>query len=244
MGGACVDSGNGILGAFMTVPARYEAFWVPGLDHDIDRDESLRVGLRWLEEAEQAQRAAGVIVMYAKVMAGNAPLLTRADQRWEFVSPRSRHRPSGAGPVLAVWPPDAEVLELAERLALDSALCVIAGYYDLSPWVKKAQAICLVEGYEADLTDWDLPPDVRSSLDSMLFFDGHNGFIGGGGKEDAIRRLQEIARRPDCPSPQAIEQYLAASGETSAKGATRARRWYEEVIAGKRHRDYAGRIIR
>jgi hypothetical protein len=227
----------------MTVPARYEAFWVPGLNHDIDPDESLSVVLQWLTEAEQRHQAAGVIVMYAKSMAGNRPLLTWAAQPWEFVSPRSRQRPFGAGPVLAIWPPDAEVLELAERLALDSALCVIAGYYDVSPWVKKAQATCLIEGYEAELTETDLVPEVNRTLDAMLAFDGHNGFIGAGGKEDAIRGLQTIAGQAHPPTPEAIESYLAASGETNAKGASRARRWYEEILEGKRHRDQAGRII-
>jgi hypothetical protein len=226
----------------MSIPARYEAFWVPGLDHEIDRDESLRTGLTWLASAERKYEGAGVVVMYAKSMVGNAPLLSQAAQRWEFVSPRSK-RPLGNGPVLAIWPPDAGVLELAESMALDSALCVVAGRYDISPWARRAKAMCLVEGYETDLTEPSLLPEVSSSLDAMLSFDGHNGFIGAGGKEDAIRRLQAIAGRPDRPSPQAIEDYLMSSGETSAKGAHRARQWYAEIIAGKRHRDYGGRVI-
>lgn len=226
----------------MSVPARYDALWVPGLDHDIDRDESLRIGLRWLASAERKYEAIGVIVIYAKSMVGNAPLLGQAAQRWEFVSPRSR-RPSGLGPVLAMWP-NFSVLEFAETMALDSALCVIAGHHDISPWVRKASATCLVDGYETDLSEPALPPQVIGSLDVMLSFDGHNGFIGAGGKEDAIRKLQSIDRRPDRPGPQAIEDYLLSSGETSADGARRARKWYEEIIAGKRHRDYRGRIIR
>lgn len=99
----------------MTMPARYEAFWVPGLDHDIDRDDSLRVGLRWLADAERTHKATGAIVMYAKSMAQNAPLLGEAARRWEFVSPRSR-KPWGRGPILAIWPPDAKLLEFAESL--------------------------------------------------------------------------------------------------------------------------------
>jgi hypothetical protein len=136
------------------------------------------------------------------------------------------------------------VLELAEMLALDSSLCVIAGFkYDISPWVEKANAVCLVDGYEDELTAPALSREVRKLLDGMLSFDGHNGFVGGGGKEDAIRTLQTIAAMPDRPTPQAIGGYLMASGETDADGAERARRWYEEILAGKRHRDYRGRII-
>src|SRR5690348_11856215 len=105
----------------MSVPTRYDAYWIPGLQHDIDPDESLRFGLNWLTETERTEQARGVIVMYAKKMAANRPLLTWAAGQWEFVSPRSQRRSSGAGPVLAIWPPNGEVLELAERLALDSA---------------------------------------------------------------------------------------------------------------------------
>jgi hypothetical protein len=226
----------------MTVPARYQGFWVPGLDHDIDRDESLRVGLRWLADAERTHKATGVIAMYAKSMVQNAPLLGEAARRWEFVSPRSR-RPWGNGPVLAIWPPDSSVLEFAESLALDSAICVVAGHYDISAWVTKANATCLVEGFEGDITGPELSRDVTASLDAMLGFDGHNGFIGAGGKEDAIRRLNAISRAADRPVPSALEAYLLSSSQTSAKGADRARRWYEEILQGKRHRDYRGRII-
>lgn len=81
------------------------------------------------------------------------------------------------------------------------------------------------------------------NLDAMLAFDGHNGFIGAGGKEDAISPLGAISRAADRPTPSALESYLLSTGETSAKGADRARRWYEEILQGKRHRDYRGRVI-
>lgn len=226
----------------MSVPARYQAFWVPGLDHDIDRDESLRVGLRWLADAERRHGTPGVIVMYAKSMVQNAPLLGEAARRWEFVSPRSRS-PGSWGPVLAIWPPDSKVLELAETRALDFALCVVAGRYDISAWVTKAKATCLVKGFEEGTTALDLPREAIASLDALLAFDGHNGFIGAGGKEDAIRRLRAISQAAHRPPPAAVEGYLVSTGETSAEGANRARRWYEEILQGKRHRDYRGRTI-
>jgi hypothetical protein len=224
----------------MDVP--YEALWVPGLAHDIERDESLRCGLGWLAEAEESCGRAGRIVMYAKKMAGNAPLLTAAAQRWEFVSPRSRHS-YDPGPVLAVWPPDSGVIELAESLSRGYALCVIAGRYDLSAWIKRARATCLIAGFEEPPPE-ELAPEVRESLDHMLWFDGHNGFVGAGGKEDAIRRLRAIAARADKPAPREIEDHLLASGETDADGARQARRWYEEILRGKRHLDYRGHVIR
>lgn len=227
----------------MSVPVRYEAFWVPGLQHEIDGDESLGHGFQWLASAEQSYEGAGVIVMYAKSMVGHAPRLGQAAQRWEVVSPRST-RPWGTGPVLAIWPSDPRVLEFAEGLALNSGLCVIAGRYDIAPWIRKTQAACLVEGYETGDTEESLSSEISRGLDGMLSFDGHNGFIGAGGKEDAIRTLRAIAQMKERPSPEAIEAYLLSSGETSADGANRACRWYEEILAGKSHRDYAGGTLR
>jgi hypothetical protein len=129
----------------MTTSTKYEAFWVPGLGDDVDRDESLAVGLGWLAEAEREYCGHGVIVMYARKMMGNAPLLAQAASRWEFVSPRTRGSP-GRGPVPCVWPPDDRVLELGEFMATRSALCVIPGsLYDISGWVRRTGAECLVE---------------------------------------------------------------------------------------------------
>lgn len=226
----------------MTGSPRYKAFWLPGLVHDIDQGESLTLALRWLAAAERDFTAAGVIVMFAKKMMYNDPLLRQAASRWEFVSPRSQ-RPKGRGPVLAVWPPNADVLDLAERLAIDTALCVVAGRWDISGWVARTRAECLIDSYEIPPSYESLPADAIDALDSIIFFDGHNGFIGAGGKEHAIRHLRIIASLSDRPEPEAIESYLVASGEVERHGVSRASKWYAEILQGMQHRDYAGRII-
>jgi HAD-hyrolase-like len=94
----------------------YEAAWVPGLDPGVDPDTCLALGLRWLEDAESRHDAPGVVVLHAKRMIRNTPLLAQAATRWDFVSPRS-HRLRDRGPALAIWPPNDRVLELAEDLA-------------------------------------------------------------------------------------------------------------------------------
>lgn len=228
-----------------TPTARYEATWVPGLDSDLDRDDGLREGFRWLVEAERTFGARGVIVMYAKGMVRNAPVLEQAARQWPFISTRSGSpsRP-GRGPVLAIWPPNDRTLELAEQLAFGTALCVIPGSItDVSAWIRRTNAMCLVDGFAVDAGP-SLPAEVTESLDHLLFFGGHNGFLGGGEKEDAIRRLTTISRQRDRPSREAIEEYMRASGETDGGGAQRAGKWYAEILEGKSHRDYAGRVIR
>jgi hypothetical protein len=224
---------------------RYEAAWVPGLDSDLDRDDGLAAGFEWLTDAERRFGVPGVIVMYAKSMVRNAPLLEQAADRWEVVSPRSSYSSRGGhGPVLAIWPPDDRTLELAEQLAFEAALCVIPGsIQDVSSWIRRVNAQCLVDGFVA--ADGPvIAQEIAEGLDHMLFFGGHNSFLGGGEKEDAIRRLTAISRRRDAPSREAIEEYLRASGQTDGNGAQPAGKWYAEILDGKRHRDYAGRVIR
>lgn len=218
----------------------FGAFWIPGLNNDeVDSDKALEVGFEWLRGAEREHGGAGVLVMNAVSMRRNRHLLGTAP--WDIASPRSQ-RPHGGGPVLAVWP-SARTLELAEYLALRTALCVIPGtLFDVAPWIRRTGATCLAHGFT--IADSEaLPMEIREQLNHMLSFDGHNGFLGGGGKEYAIRTLREISRRPDAPQADAIEEYLAGSGDTSAKGAARAAKWYEEIRSGKGHLDYARRQI-
>jgi hypothetical protein len=225
--------------------ARYDAFWVPGLDDEIDPDDALDIAVDWLSNEERSRGGAGVIVMYAKQMMGNRPLLGQAASRWEFVSPRSRSHgwPHGQGPVLCVWPPDDKTLELAEQLAFGSALCVIPGsLYDITGWVARTDAKPLVAGAIAREIP-ALSTEVREELESLAWFGGHNAFLGGGEKERAIRTLHELARRPDRPSREAVETFLRSCSEVHRDGASRVGKWYDEVLAGKRHRDYAGRVI-
>jgi hypothetical protein len=223
----------------MTTPPRYAAFWVPGLDQDFDPDDALLVAFDWLRAAEREHGGAGVLVMNAASMRGNRPLLGSAP--WDIVSRRTR-RPRGTGPVLAVWP-TAQTLDFAEHLAIGTALCVVPGTLsDMAPWIRRTNAVSLVQGFDVQKSP-SLSTEITESLDHMLFFGGHNHFLGGGEKEDAIGRLKLIARRADAPSRGEIEGYLRSTGRTDSSGAERAGKWYEEIQQGKRHRDDRGRTI-
>jgi len=226
--------------------ARYEAFWVPGLNDKIDPDEALAIAFAWLGEAERESGAAGVIVMYAKRMMGNRPALGEAASRWPFVSPRSRSHsglPRGTGPVLCVWPPDDKTLELAEQLAFGSALCVIPGTrYDASGWIARSGAGALVQGALTPRLP-SLSKEVEAELDSLSFFGGHNMFLGGGEKEQAIQTLRRFARLADRPTRAAIEAHLRSNRQVHGNGAERVGKWYDEVLEGRRHRDYRGQVI-
>lgn len=230
-------------GCRVTTPDRYEAVWLPGLDSDADPDDALEIALDWLATVPVGGER--LIVMYAKKMAGNRALLTWAAQRYRVVSPRSREGlPDGRGnAVLAVWP-DGETLELAQRLALDGALCVIPGsLYDVRPWIVRTGAVNLADPDEEVEPLPTLSAEVRKELDSIVFFGGHNSFLGAGEKERAVRGLRRIVAAGHRPAPEAIEAYVLTTGKTGSKGAERLRMFYEGVLGGKNFRDHAGRPI-
>lgn len=228
----------------MARPVRYEAAWAPGLNDTKTADEDdaiLAAAFEWLAGAERRFGRPGTVVMYAKRMQGNRPILEWAAQRWAFASTRSR--PGwNRGPVVCLWPPDDATLELAEAVAGDTALCVIGGSldYDVGPWIRRTGATCIIPGRDRPASP-SLPREVTERLDAILRNDGHNALVQE--KEYTIRNLQEIARMRPRPTRQAIEAYLRESGETHEPGPERAGRWYEEILAGKRHLDYRRRVI-
>jgi hypothetical protein len=225
----------------MKPASNFEAFWLPAFDSTADPDDVLAVGFDWLRRTEKGQAARGVIAMHSTSMRRNRSAIAAAP--WEIVSPRSRGGYRIGGPVLAIWPSE-EVLELAEQMATRSSLCVIPWEMaDIAAWIERTGATCLVEGFEAPIRA-TLPADVEEELRHVAAFGGHNGFLGGGEKEVAIRAFHVIARRRDAPSRDGIEDYLRASGEVNADGVRRAGKWYEEVQQGKRHLDYRREVIR
>src|SRR5438132_13119856 len=97
-------------------------------------DEGLRLGYAWLDGS--AHTGERVVVLRAKKMLNNRPALAEAS-RYHVVSPRGRDIPyTTAGPVLAIWP-DANTLELAQDLALHSALFLIPYRHDISWWIAR-----------------------------------------------------------------------------------------------------------
>jgi hypothetical protein len=145
--------------------------------------------------------------------------------------------------VLAVWA-SLPTLEFAERLATGGALCVIPGSIDeVLAWLARTAAVSLADPDAPPVPGPQLIEEVKHALDMTLRFDGHNQFVGGGGKEDAIRTLRRIAAMSLRPTSQDISAYALASGETGYKGAARLAEWYERILAGKSFRDYRGRSI-
>ena len=221
----------------------FEAFWIPGLNSDFDPDRALAIGYRWLDEARYGGRP--VITLNAASMLGNRPALARAASRYEVISPRTRNQPRGTGnAILAVWP-DRKTLDLAETMAHEGGLCVIPNSLDdVSLWISRTGARNLADPDGARAAPMSLNAEVRRVLDSLLSFDGHNGFYGAGGKERAVRDLREMVNEGYRPEPREVEEYAVASRETDHDGAVRLREIYEGVLAGRRFRDSSGRVIR
>jgi hypothetical protein len=221
---------------------RFEAFWIPGLNTDFDPDRALSIGFRWLDDASYGRRR--VVVLNAANMLGNRPALARAADRYSVVSPRTRDQPRGRGnAILAVWP-TMQTLALAEGFASEGGLCVIPDSLDdVTVWVSRTRAVNLADPKSGPAAPLALGWDVTNVLNSLLGFDGHNGFYGAGGKEQAVRDLRAMIAADHRPKPDEVEAYAIASGETHHRGAAHLREIYEGVLAGRRFRDSGGRVI-
>jgi len=217
----------------------YDAFWIPGPD-DFDMDAALQAGGRWLARAPYTGRK--VVVLHAKKMLTNRRTLQDLSA-FHVVSPNARDIPYGnAGGVLAVWP-GAPELELAMDLARGNGLCVIPNRYDIAWWIAQSGASNLIAPDEAAPTLAALPDEAVQILNSIVRFGGHNSFLGGGEKEDAVADLRRLHGIQPTLSGEAIEQHILASGETDAAGARRIRDWWETIRSGGGLRDYRGRSI-
>ena len=220
----------------------YEAFWIPGLDTDFDSDEALAIGDRWLRSSKYPGEP--IIVLNAVEMTRRRDMLARMASRYTVVSPRVRNRGWGhSHAVLAVWP-YKEAMVLAERLASPSGgLCVIEASGVQQPaWVAGKRAINLADP-DANRKPLVLDPEVRRILDSLLFFDGHNGFISSEGKIRVVRDFRKMVADGFRPDPADVEAYALQSADTDLEGAAKLRSYYEGVLSGRSYRDYGGRPI-
>jgi hypothetical protein len=219
---------------------RYEAFWIPGLDSDEpDQDEALEIGARWLKQASYP--GGPIIVMNGVSMWGRLGMLTG---RYHLVSPQSkdRHFQGGEHAVLAVWPAP-RALNLAETLAFRGGLCVIPGRsYDLSAWIL-ATGATNVANPSAPVGSLGLDAAVRTVLDGIVQFGGHNGFLNAEEKIDAIQALRRMISAGHRPDPAAVREYVRATGNVYHDGAERLEVWYRGLLAGKSFRDYRRRSI-
>jgi hypothetical protein len=218
---------------------RYEAFWIPGLDSDeFDHDETLAIGGQWLDESDYGRGP--IIVMNAVNMWDR---LVPLAGRYPVVSPQSRDRRAGTEhAVLAVWPAE-RALQLAENLAFHGGLCVVPGFsYDLTSWINTTGATNLADPSSAHVS-LGLSSEVRTILDGIVQFDGHNGFLNAEGKIDAIRGLQRMVQQTHRPDPAAVREYVRATGRVYYGGAERLEGWYRGLLEGKSFRDYRGRRI-
>jgi len=189
----------------------YEAFWIPGLDTEFDPDEALEIGDDWLRRSSYAGDP--MIVLYAANMTQNRPMLAEMGTRHTVVSPQTRSRSRGGShAVLAVWP-SGRAMEVAEQMATpDGGLCVIPGSIEeVTWWIRRTGAQNLTDPDEKPEA-LDLDPEVCKTLDSLIFFDGHNRFISGAGKVQTVRGLREMIGRGLRPDPGAVEAYALQSG--------------------------------
>lgn len=129
------------------------------------------------------------------------------------------------GPVLA-YVPDERALDLALSLARGFSLAVVeTKRCPLAEWAAAAGAVNLLDG---GLTVTEIPDDVRSDLDHVIFFGGNNGWSGPDEKQDARRFLSSHVYAGRLTPDQAAA-YVMSQGDFS-EGAKRLRELLEREL--------------
>lgn len=221
------------------MPVDYEAFLIPNPEswEPPDGFWPADVGVSWLR---QQPRPRAVVV----------PTLERSRELHlpndvKVVTPRSRYARGGRQEsVLVCFALDPRLIAIAEDMR-PSRLCVTDyGSDAVRAWADKHNPIELVpEWWEGDLDEREsfaMPPDVADEISHVIAFDGHNQFIGAGGKSNAVRALRRINdRHPGLDSAEFTAWLLTLDG-VQPPGAKRLGKWFEEVQRGVNHRDHGG----
>ncbi|MDA0301965.1 MAG: hypothetical protein O2822_05505 [Chloroflexi bacterium] len=219
---------------------RYEAAWIPWYRNDVDADDALELAEGWLAGAPcRAQRV--IVTNTREALRGHFSAHPKLARYENFSPTSSRARSRTGNAVLALWPSN-ETLAFAETVATDGALCVVPGsIHDLTHWIRRTTATNLWDpASELESSD-ELPAQVRSALDSAIFFGGRNGFFGHE-KVVAIRSIDTFIREGFRPSPEAVRDYALEKG-VQPGGAEPLREWCAGRLAGKAFRDDGGRPI-
>lgn len=223
------------------IPARYEACWIPGLRSGLDPDEVIRLGGAWL--ASRTNVHSRIVVMNAKKMMGNSASLGWLAGLYPFVSPLTRVDGDPPRAVLAVYPA-SRTLALAERLALDGALCVIPGTFDDAvPWITRARAKNLVAPDDPPPSPPLVDPGVADILRDICRLGADDDFVWGDDIEYAILGLRQIAALPCRPAASELEELVLSTGRAGVVGARRLRGWYQAILEGRRLRGDRGQYI-
>lgn len=190
-----------------------------------DREELAGLAVEWLNETRTRDDGPPVLVTDASGRGDSVSAIADFGRRYGRVTSRS---PFGAvrGPVLA-YVPSAADLELAQRLAWDRPLCVVATPdHPLTAWAGEIGAVNLLDR-SAVRHAFAVP--VARALEGIKLLGGNNGWAGTYELEHARRRLAElpvVALDAD-----AFCGWMLARG-VGARGVRRLRRLVEEVRSG------------
>jgi hypothetical protein len=132
-----------------------------------------------------------LLITNALESAVSVPTLVRFAQRHAHTTPQSRSRPQGVGPVLA-YVPYAKSLELANRLARRSSLCIVESVgFPVGGWAAQVGAFDLIR---KTATSPEPNAEVAEAMDNLRFY-GNNGWGDEFGRRQARRVLSDLRAR-------------------------------------------------
>lgn len=191
------------------------------------------LAVRWV--VNQAKVVGGIPLLYAPGRRNylDDPLLSAFAKRYA-----SRTWKSGwdanwsAGPVLAAWPDQKHLGEIADSGGV-RALCVLAwNDSDVAPWVAATSAINLGPA-DAALSLPQLDPVVKCALEDLGHRVNHANNLAGSLDQADARTWFRVLKKAGLPiDPDALYAQALADGWPS-RGAERLREMATKVAAGK-----------
>lgn len=200
------------------------------LDED---DDALMLAIRWV--LQQAQTSGGSPLLYApgkQNVSYREPIRAFA-ARYPVMTPRTRYKVNwGGGPVLAAWPDDKSLGEIADHPRV-TALCAVMWGKTL-PWAAAAKAVNLdPTATEAGVKLPPIDPVVRQGLIMLGQSVNHsNQLTGSMDHADALAFFRAATRAGLPVDPEALYAHALANGWPGG-GADRLRELARKVADGK-----------
>lgn len=215
-------------------PPNYDAYYLPGPMEGLAVDDGLKLGLRWLIH----QPGSPLVVLSAKKVAGNNPLLAAAIKQYRIpvaAPPRMNDLGWRGGSILAPWANERALLAIDSDLRSVAAVCVIG-------W-SEGQHRTWIDGHRArDLRAPDEVPAAAVMLDPVVelamqeatnSINHNNALVTYAEKAYVVRTLQELVKGGYRYDTEQLVAWVTANGWYPAE-IPRLREYANGVLAGKR----------
>lgn len=204
--------------------------WIPDrTSTGFDGAEEFRRAHLWIERMGRAMER--LVIVAARVDLDD--LLPGAPEQhgYQVATRRAHVAVRHPAAVLLLWP-ETDLLERAQRKAVDGALCVVSARPgDVDAWRARAAPVDLAVPYDDGTASLDAP--VRAALDALVRLGGREQMADATSRAASVRSLRQLVADGHHPDGAVLERYVLGTGLVNHRGARRIREVYEGVRNGE-----------